>query len=503
MDERVRKAVFERGMARTVKDVFIACYDRIISRKIITVSELMEYLDDLDWDPKLESVVRKCYRLIRELHWGAFGELDRQNYPKLWKTLVIPDKRLNDIGDLKRNIQVSDVYCGLLDIHEYTEFCQKNRHNFSMLRTLDDIIQQDIRRIAAKNRCLSYRAAGDNIVLIGSAAIDVLLTTLGIIDCFSRKRVLRDSGLSESRQGYSVVLQDVHVSAGIAGGLQYSSIVVTQGGDVSGSIINTAARLQGFANSLSPQQSKVLVTSKVQTAAAREQKKLDDGENQSFDFFACGKVQFKGVELAVHEVLFSESDRNKLEYQNEYAQLLKVMERTGWRDKIIEHALSLVIRTLEVAPIPRVEIYINGSKETYTAAQLIRECKDALRAFSDGEDHRFLSRKLLSLLEVLESTIGFDRLVLTRFRQVVTVYNKMAMDYESRQYQKIITHRASLFTTKEQQVMEDAARLEVARTTLIERGRSNSDVLSPALLWKEVVSDHEGSWDFEMYSGKR
>ena len=503
MEDRVKRAIAERGMARAVKDVFIACYDRIISRKIISVSELMEYLDDLEWDPKLESVVRKCYPLIRELHWGAFRELDREHYGKLWKTLVIPDRRFPDMGDLKRNVQVSDVYCGMLDIHEYTEFCQKNRHNFSMLRTLDDIIQQDIRRIAAKNRCLSYRAAGDNIILIGSAAIDVLRTSLGVIDCFSRKRVLRDSGLSETRKGYSIVLQDVHVSAGIAGGLQYSSIVITQGGDVSGSIINTAARLQSFANSLSPQQSKVLVTSQVQASAARDLRREKDGDQESFGFFGCGKIQFKGVELGVHEVLYREADMCKLDYEGEYAQLLKAMSRGGWKDKIVEHALALVIRSLEVAPIPRVEIYIDGSKETYTTEQLIGECKEALRAYRDGEDHRFVSRQLGALLEVLESTAGFDRLVLTRFRQVVTIYRKMAIDYETRQYDKIVTLKSALFTAKEQQVMEDAARLEIARTTLIERGRNNTEVISPALLWKQVVSDHEGSWDFEVYSGKR
>jgi hypothetical protein len=109
----------------------------------------------------------------------------------------------------------------------------------------------------------------------------------------------------------------------------------------------------------------------------------------------------------------------------------------------------------------------------------------------------------MSLLEVLELANGFDHLVLTRFRQVATIYDKMARDYASRQYDKILAHRATIFSPKELQVMENAERLEIGRNTLIERARHSPDVYSAELLWKEVVSDHEGSWEFEVYSGKK
>ena len=502
MDPRLVARVQEEGLRPHVKDVFLACYDQIITRQITSVSELMEYVSEIDWTPTLEKVVRKCSRLVRELQWGIFKELDKEKLPKLWKALVIPDRRIRDIGDLKRNILVPRLFCGLMDIHAYTEFCQRHRHNFSMLNMLDEVIQKDIKEIARKNGCLSYRSAGDTILIIGSGATDVLNSCLGIVDCFSRRRVIKSTRLSETRKGASIVLQDINVSAGVAGGLNYGSLVVTADGDVSGSIVNTAARLQGFANVLSPRRSKVMATAHVYAAFLRENRTTPSDEIPSFSFFGCGKVSFKGVRLSVFEVLYSEQDMNKAKYERAYRSLLRTMEKGPWKERLIPDTLRLVMAVLRATTVPKVEIVQDEEKKLYSASTIQNFCQHSLASYEAEKDHCKMNERLHKLLAIIEAIPGFDPLVLIHVRQVVELFEKLTDEFEAMQYEKVIDNQHVLFTLHEKKVLDNASRMERARDRLIERGKVANTVYSPTMLWHRVIADHEKNWDFTIYSGK-
>ncbi|MFP4302913.1 MAG: hypothetical protein ACLFQZ_12860 [Spirochaetaceae bacterium] len=503
MDPRVLKAVERDGLAASIRDVLLLSYEQIIARKVVSVSDLLEYLSDLDWDPRLEGVVRHCYRLIRELHWGIFKELDPGNHPELWKSLTVTNRTMPDVADLKRNVLVPNVYCAVLDIHAYTDFCQRNRHNASMLRTLDDIIQTDMREIANRNGCLSRRTAGDNIVIIGSAPGDMVRACLGIIDLFSRKSVLKAANLSDGRKGNAIVMQDFHVSAGIAGGLRYSSLVVTQDGDISGSVINTAARLQAFANTVSPERSKVMVTSHVCSGYMKEREKSRDASDW-LSFFNCGKISFKGTSVSVCELLYDKQDLKKAEYQEQYSELIEATKNGRWSDRLITNAVSLVAQVLRTRPISRVMMgEEEGNERTFTTDAVIKLCEQAIALYEGAHDHRTVSSLLQLIAEILDRASGFDPLVLTRFKQVVTLYDRMTQEFENLQYEKIIANQTGLFSMKERTVIDGAARLEKIRDILIERGKKNNNIYSPSVLWNKIVSEFEGKGEFDIYSGKR
>jgi class 3 adenylate cyclase len=502
MEERIVEAVRKDGLGRRLKDVFISCYDKIIARKIMTVGELLKYLEELGWDPRLESVIRRCYRLIREIHWGIFRDLDPDDHPDLWKSLTISNPTMPKVADLKRNVLVPNVYCGILDIHAYTDFCQRNRHNASILRTLDNIIQNDMREIANKNGCLSCRSAGDAIIVIGSSATDMIRACLGIIDLFSRRRVLQSALLSENRKGSSVVMQDFHVSAGIAGGLHYSSLIVTQDGDISGSVVNAAARLQGFAGTVAPDQSKVMVTSHVYSSYVKDVRgRQSNGDG--FNFFNCGRITFKGTSLSVFELLYSEREMKKVRYQKQYMALLRTLSKGTWSERLVPDIARLVLQVLNTTAIQRVEIVHRGKTRTYTNDVVVGLCNEAIELYESSQDHRRVSSLLLQIADVLDAAAGFDPLVLAHLRQVTTVYDQMTREFESLQYQKIIANQDGLFSMKERDLIDRAGRLERARNQLLERGRRNNNIYSPAVLWNKVVSEYEGRWEFEVYSGKR
>lgn len=502
MDERIIHAVREDGLRPHLKSIFISCYDQIITRKVTTVAELMDYLGDIVWCESIEKIARKCFRLIRELNWGVFRELDKEHFPKLWRSLVIPDRRMRDVGDLKRSIQVPNTYCALMDIHAYTEFCRRHRHNFSMLNVLDTVIQKDIRDIARKNECISYRSAGDNILLIGTSARDIIHACLGIVDCFSRRRVIKSSRLAESRKGKSIVLQDIHVAGGIAGGQNYSSMVVTADGDVSGSIVNTAARLQGFANFLSPAHSKVMTSSHVRSGYLRETRGVSGTSNEAFSFFSCGRIHFKGVGLQVHEILYTDNDHHKLSYQKEFRRMLQTMERGGWKENLVPDVVSVVIAVLRTVPVSKLEFVFDGEKKLYNTETIIGLAEYAATSYRDERDHLHVNERLQKLLSIVELVNGFDRLVLLHLRQVVDLFNQMTVEYEAIQREKILANQSGLFSQKEKKILSDTERFVRAREKLIERSKMNNNIYSSAMLWNKVISDYERSWEFQIYSGK-
>jgi len=502
MDYRITLAVENDGIGQHIKDVFLACYEEIINRRITTIVELRDYVAEIPWHPGVDKIIRKCARLIRELNWGMFRDLDSDRYPKLWKALVIPDRHYRDIGDLKRNTSGPDLFCTIMDIHAYTEFCRRHRHNFSMLNVLDGIIEKDIHDIAKKSDCLSYRAAGDNIVVIGTSATDIINATLGIQDCFSRRRVIKDSKLSEARRGKSIVLQDLKVTAGIAGGENYSSLLITANGDVSGTIVNTAARLQSFANFLAPDRSKVLVTSHVHADVQRERRSNGE-EAPGYEFFACGRVYFKGLELTVYEILSMEEEFKKLRYQKELTRLQQTMGGGGWKDRILQEAMRLVVHALRTVPVTKVEVVFDDERKVYTTSTISNFAEHTLETYESDRDHRRMAKRLLRLMRMVEDVRGFDRLVLVLFRQVVEMFDKITLEFESIQYQKIRENEVGLFTVEERKVLANADRFELARQQLIERGKGNNNIYSTTVLWNKVIGEAEKNWDFRVYSGKR
>lgn len=502
MDTRVVEAVRRDGLGKRLKDVFLACFDQIMARKIVSVGELLEYLEDLGWDPRLDRVIRRCYRLIRELHWGIFKDLDPEHHGQLWRAVTITNRAIPSVADLKRNVLVSDLYCAIMDIHAYTDFCHRNRHNSSMLRALDDLIQRDMKRIADKHGCISARSAGDVVIVIGSAPGDLIRACLGMIDLFSRKRLLQAASLTEDRKGTSVIMQDFSVSAGIAGGLKYSSLIITQDGDVSGSVVNTAARLQAFAGTISPNLSKIMVASHVYAGYMREPPAARQ-ELQALRFFNCGRIQFKGVGVAVHELLYTEPEMKKARYQEAYDRLLALLAKRRWSDELVPSVTRLVLQVLQSAPIHRLEIEFDGSRQTFTNDAIVAFCKDTMTLYESHRDHRTVSARLRLIASILDASSGFDTLVRAHFYQIVTVYDQMTREFEALQNEKLLENQEGLFSRKERSVIDRAARLERVRKSLIERGRKHNNIYSPAILWNKVVSDFDGKWEFEIYSGKR
>ncbi|MEI6873797.1 MAG: hypothetical protein WCL50_01570 [Spirochaetota bacterium] len=342
------KEMAEYGPGTSAYELLVHLQDRILSGELRTFQALKAYASAIVEGPRGKPVLKKAFDLQRQLHWGFFRDLDRETFPELWNQVVMTDPDFSFAGDLKGYMSIPDIYVGLLDIHGYTRFCHDNRSNMTMLDLLDRIIHEDVRSIAAKAGVLSRRVRGDEVLLLAASAADLVEVVLTVMEFFSkRKRVRRGTG-SDS-QGIDVVLPPFQVSAGLAGGQKFTPLVITRDGDLSGDIVNTAARLQSRAARLSPLRNRILVTSHVRQRLIR----VDQERHRRVSavrFLNTGSVTFKGVSLLVFDTVFLNTEAWRLEIQDELEALYDSLEKGLWRSKVFEDALKLAARLVRSLP---------------------------------------------------------------------------------------------------------------------------------------------------------
>jgi hypothetical protein len=133
------------------------------------------------------------------------------------------------------------------------------------------------------------------------------------------------------------------VSAGIAGGQKYSSLLITIDGDLSGDIVNVAARLQSRANSISPEHNKILVTSHVFQRLKAEAPGLPHG-GKEIDFISTGLMEFKGLSLKVFDLVFPDREPHRLACREALEELYDSLEKGLWKTKVFTDALHLASR---------------------------------------------------------------------------------------------------------------------------------------------------------------
>lgn len=341
-------------------EVFVHLSDRIVKGELMTFNALRSYCSALPENPRTEAILKKAFELQRRLYWGFFRDISPSTHPKVWSKVVVPDRKYHFAGDIKRMATIPDVYMAILDIHGYTRFCQKHRHNMSMLDLLDRVIQQDLPKLAAKYGVVSRRASGDEILLLGGSAAELFEVVYLISRRLAKDGAAPHAGGARgpaqgsakaepapSDSGAAPVdsLPGFEISAGVAGGAKYAQLVITRDGDLSGTIVNTAARLQARANRISPDRTKILLTS----VTFQKLKMLHPAtEHYEFlkavDFFDTGMVEFKGVNVPVFDTVFLDRDAARLEYRDRMGALYDSIGQGLWTTRIFSDALNLMAR---------------------------------------------------------------------------------------------------------------------------------------------------------------
>lgn len=498
------KDINEYRKETTVYELSTHIYERIINGKIRSFSELKEYSSRIPRGPQLQILLMNAYKLIRNLYWGFFKDIDYPSYPKVWKEVVIPDKDYKYAGNLKRNMTISSIYIAMLDIHGYTKFCKQNNRNLSMLQLLDNFIQGDISKISQENNVVSRRARGDEIILIGTSGSDIINSVLSIIDYFGKRKIIKNDELSKSRPGIKIMLPDMHIAAGIAGGRIYTPLIITEDGDISGDIINTAARLQARANKISPTDTRVIITKHVRYQYLKEKKELKDSIETDLHFFNSGTIEFKGTSIPLYYLLFRKKDFYILNYQKEILELYNSIKNQLWKNMVFPNLIKLLIKVLQSMPPFKISIDPgNGQILDIKNAEIIDLCKKSLKCYSSEKNYSRALKLMDKILIFLHKVPAMDTLVYQYTSDINEVYNKILIKYNNEIEHILESKIEKILSVDERKTYNLVKKHFHIYEKLRSQARGSNELGNKKALWYKIIENETENLEINIYSGKK
>jgi hypothetical protein len=487
-------------------ELFSHIYDKVEAREFTTFSSLKEYLAPIIKDRRCQAVMMKSFNLIKSLNWGFFSGISKNTHSKLWRELVISDPQFPEAGNLKRTISISNLYIAMLDIHGYTKFCQDSRKNLSMLHTLDRSINHEIKNISTQCHCVSQRERGDEIVVVAASATDALTVTLAISDFFANTNIVDDSAITTKRSGDAAILPNFKISAGIAGGNTSIPLIITEMGNLSGFLLNTAARLQSRANELSPKESRVMATKQVYINIVKENSvnKCSLLRKDKVYFFDTGLIEFKGVMLPTTEAVFKDSERYKEQFSEELNKLYTSIRDSLWEQKVFLDLMDLITKVVVVMPqfgvAPKTPISGVILVNNDTVAQL---CEVAVKAYLQDEDYSYAMELLNRIIEILEMVPNFDRLILDYVKGVADKYGLMLKLYEVSINKQIDNKIENIFSGQHLKTYYAAKNGMAVFEKLRNAAKKSPELIMKKVLWYNLIKQNKEKMTMTIYSGKK
>jgi hypothetical protein len=484
------KSVAEYNETTSHYELYSYLSQKIISGEIDNFGDVLEILYQLPLDKRIKWVYPRLFTLIRSVYWGFLKDLDKKRYPGLWETFVIEDSRFPGVGKLKRNSKILTLFCGMLDIHGYTAFCQKVGRNLSMLQLLDDCIQDDIHQIARENEVICQRSRGDEIVLLGAKASSVLFAVMGIVDYFGKRKVIEHDAFQNVRVGNKIMLPDMKISAGISGGQKYTPLVITSNGDLSGHLINAAARLQARANDLAPKDTKILLAGQVY-AKLKKETKIDEKAEEKLTgiyFRSFGAVEFKGTRMTVIDVIVRKEEMYIKAMEKGFKDLLHALKKSQWENKIFEITVDLIkiaATNMDTFTISLTEGEIIRNRD------LTSLCDRALEEFHNSNQFHNALESFESICKIVQYIPDFDHLLLEYLRKVAAGYRQFKAFYLE-ELETILEKRADYLLPIDirdvyKKAEKEAAAFEKLRKLVMEHPK----IGYRKAIWLRVVQDRK------------
>lgn len=479
--------------------VKVELINRVINGAITTFSEAKAWLATVDTDKNaLRPVLADVFRLIQKLYWGVFSSMNKESHLKLWHELVIPDEETREFGDLKQYMMLSKIFVGILDIHGYTQFCEEKKNNITMLQRLDEFISTKIYQCAQAVGVIAAREMGDSVILIGSDACSLLSATFEIIQLFGKERQVHFQ--SDIKADY--YLPAFQVSAGIAGGQASNPLVITEKGGLAGSLINSAARLQSRANSISSNSTKVIVEQYVLVNFEKTPNRT--GFLEKLNFFYNGEIAFKGVSMKNYEVyLYNPAEHYKSQIQDYLTKLQNSINENQWQSNVFLNLCDLGSVTAKFHEPFYYSVEVDRKPVHVTNQYVDAEFRD-IKNLIGLSDFVTALDKLGFLCKVLDQCDAFDKLVL---EHCVTIYNTYQIPL--RKYQDLMNdyiqkNIGQVFTPDEMKVNQLYVQVEKSYQHVQKTLRQGEHMKDKRMkFWYNAIETTKQDIDFKIFSGKK
>ncbi|WP_461255151.1 hypothetical protein [Treponema sp. R80B11-R83G3] len=500
------KNIGEYSAGMTEFEFFSFLYDKIITKEIITFSKLRELVAPAIKDKLTHPVIMRAFQLIKNLNWGFFAAISPTTHKKLWKELIIPDRDFPEAGDLKKTLQISNLYIAMLDIHGYTKFCMESRKNLSMMHNLDWAIENEIKRISTQCGAISQRERGDEMVVVAASAKDAVMVTLCIIDYFGKTDVVKDPAIPTKRTGNAENLPVFKISAGITGGNTQSPLIITERGNLSGFLLNSGARLQTRANELSPKESRIMIAKQVMMNYEKEnsaEQCILEQKNAIY-FFDTGHIEFKGVMIPTCEVVFDKNERYKEKFEEYMTKLFSSTRENLWEQRIYQDMIELLVRVAQSMP----KFSITPPRpirdmQTITNESYVHMCRLGYKAYCKDEDYYLAVEYLRDLLFISEQIPLFDRLILDYLRGITDKYQLLLDAFEKYIDIEVEEKSTVIFHGDHYKTWLAAKNGSMVYEKLRAIGRKSKEITKKKNLWLNALSQNKDKMEFTLYSGKK
>ena len=500
------KNISEYNSGMTEHEFFSFLYDKVMAKEITTFSKLKELVTPCLKDKWTHTAIMKAFSLLKRLNWGFFSAICPNTHKKLWKEMVIPDRDFPEAGELKKTLQISNLYVAMCDIHGYTKFCMESRKNLSMMHTLDWAIENEIKRISTQCGAISQRERGDEMVVVAASATDALMVTLCIIDYFGKTDNVGDPNIPTKRAGNAEALPIFKITAGITGGNTQSPLIITERGNLAGFLLNSGARLQSRANELSPHESRIMIAKQVMMNFEKENaaSKCILSQKDSVYFFDTGHIEFKGVMIPTCEVVFDKNERYKEKFSEEMTKLLGSIRENLWEQRIFQDLMDLLSKVAHSMP----KFTVTPSQpvrgmQTIINESFIQLCRIAYKTYSIDEDYYAAVEFLQSFTEICEQIPNFDRLILDYLRGITDKYKFLLSAFEKHIDKEVEDKAANIFHGDHYKTWSAAKNGAQVYEKLRAIGRKSKDITKKKNLWLSMLSQHKEQMEFTLYSGKK
>jgi len=496
------QALSEYSPKTSAYELFSFLCDQVISGHVSDFKQIENQLLSLPNDKRRTFAASKTFKVLKGSKWGFFRDLDPKAYPTMWEKLVIPSRDFPGTGFLKRNMTITSLYCSIIDIHGYTNYCEKAGKNINMLKLLDEVIHQDILSLAQENDVISQRARGDEIILLGSQAGAVLKSVLDIAAYFQKKKIIVPKNKSQVRLGHKLVLPKMEISAGVTGGQKYTPLIITAGGDISGQLINSAARLQARANKQTSRSTSILLSNHVHMALKREKEsgKFSDWDKKIF-YWNSGPVSFKGTRVWVYEMVVSEEAQYKKKLKEVMNDLLGALKQELWEGKIFVALLNLISRTAYVQGPFSYTDPRDGTKSSHK--EIISKCEEAMILFMSRKQFNIAIDLLIEISEILESIPQFDGTVREYTREILPKYLILSQTFKSTLEEMLDERIEYLLPVRIGEIYRKTEKGYHAYKKIREDAINDPELGNRQALWNKGISQHADDLKLEIYSGKR
>ncbi|MGB9621531.1 MAG: hypothetical protein ACPL4C_03730 [Brevinematia bacterium] len=482
---------------------FLETSYKVINGEISSFSSLKSFIASRKFKVSKKEV-DLLFELIKRIYWGIFSDLNFEDYKELWKTFVIPDPNYKSVyGDLKRNIIVSNIYIALLDIHGYTTFCQKTRKNINSLYRLDRFVEDIIKTTTKKHGVISRRERGDEIILIGVDAVDIVNATFEVINLFSKN--IRFSNDDKDSDEY--FLPPFEISGGIVGGYSTTPLIIGVNGDLQGILINLAARLQARANTISPNKTKIVVDYNTYYKFISSNKPKTKF-TESIKFLFNGDIEFKGGKLKVYEIYFREDEKYKDLISKHISNLVDSIKKGEWQSNVISNLCNLgMVVSENITPFSKeIEIFQdNEIKKIEVSNDFISSIFLNIKysAINSRNFHNMIHR-LGFLVEILDKLEEFDQIVKEYCKSVYREYLKIFNEYNKIFLEVISQNPSTFMSPSEMEIFLNFESYKSSYEEVINRLFSDTKFSDKrSIIWNRAYNIVKPSISFSIYTGKK